>query len=136
MIEIDRPMPTNSNSFPVEPLRAKLSDADDRIRLNHWPTACEALQARRRNGRRWNNTLWGLPIAAVALLCLIALAQSLRELPGVEAFIRQHSGIAQAAPSVDSGFPWWLQLQHFLNMFFMLFIMRAGLQILADHPRL
>jgi hypothetical protein len=37
---------------------------------------------------------------------------------------------------VDSGFPWWLQVQHFLNMFFMLFIMRAGLQILADHPRL
>ena len=52
------------------------------------------------------------------------------------AFIQNHPGIAQSAPSVDSGFPRWLQLQHFLNMFFMLFIMRAGLQILADHPRL
>jgi hypothetical protein len=71
-----------------------------------------------------------------ALLCLITSAQNLRELPGVAAFIQQHPGIAQSAPSVDSGFPWWLQLQHFLNMFFMLFIMRAGLQILADHPRL
>ena len=79
-----------------------------------------------RIGQRWINTLWGLPMAAAALLCLVALAQSLRELSGVEAFIRQHPGIAQAAPSVDSGFPWWLQLQHFLNMFFMLFIMRAG----------
>ena len=136
MIEIDRPMPTNSNSFPVEPLRAKLSDADDRIRLNHWMPPQNGIAPRIRIGRGWINTLWGLPIAAAALLCLIALAQSLRELPGVEAFIRQHSGIAQAAPSVDSGFPWWLQLQHFLNMFFMLFIMRAGLQILADHPRL
>jgi sulfoxide reductase catalytic subunit YedY len=29
-----------------------------------------------------------------------------------------------------------LQLQHFANMFFMLFIIRAGVQILADHPRL
>ncbi len=76
------------------------------------------------------------PIGAAALLCLIALAQSLRELPSVAAFIQNHPGIAQSAPSVDSGFPWWLQLQHFLNMFFMLFIMRAGLQILADHPRL
>ena len=52
------------------------------------------------------------------------------------AFIKRYPGIAQAAPSVDSGFPWWLQLQHFVNMFFMLFIIRAGIQILADHPRL
>jgi DMSO/TMAO reductase YedYZ molybdopterin-dependent catalytic subunit/thiosulfate reductase cytochrome b subunit len=89
-----------------------------------------------RIGRRWVNTLWALPIGAAALLCLIALAQSLRELPGVAAFIQAHPGIAQSAPSVDSGFPWWLQLQHFLNMLFMLFIIRAGLQILADHPRL
>jgi len=37
---------------------------------------------------------------------------------------------------VDSGFPWWLRLQHFLNMIFMMFIIRAGIQILADHPRL
>ena len=87
-----------------------------------------------RIGSRWINTLWALPIGAAALLCLIALAQSLRELPSVTAFIQNHPGIAQSAPSVDSGFPWWLQLQHFLNMFFMLFIMRAGLQILADHP--
>jgi DMSO/TMAO reductase YedYZ molybdopterin-dependent catalytic subunit/thiosulfate reductase cytochrome b subunit len=89
-----------------------------------------------RIGRRWFNTLWALPIGAAVLLCVIALAQSLRELPGVAAFIRTHPGIAQSAPSVDSGFPWWLQLQHFLNMLFMLFIIRAGLQILADHPRL
>ena len=36
MLDSDRPRPTRSKSFPVEPLRAKLSDADDRIRLNHW----------------------------------------------------------------------------------------------------
>ncbi|VTU45842.1 Sulfoxide reductase catalytic subunit YedY precursor (plasmid) [Variovorax sp. SRS16] len=89
-----------------------------------------------RIGRRWYNTLWALPIGVAVLLCLIALAQSLRELAVVAAFIEHHPGIAQSAPSVDSGFPWWLQLQHFLNMLFMLFIMRAGLQILADHPRL
>ena len=80
--------------------------------------------------------LWGLPIGATALIILIAIAQSLRELPGVQAFIKQYPGIAQAAPSVDSGFPWWMQHQHFVNMFFMLFIIRAGVQILADHPRL
>lgn len=119
-----------------EPLRAKLSDADDRIRLNHWMPPQQGIAPRIRIGRHWINTLWGLPIGTAALLLLIALAQSLRELPAVAAFIQQHPGIAQSAPSVDSGFPWWLQLQHFLNMLFMLFIIRAGLQILADHPRL
>ncbi|MDQ2860675.1 MAG: molybdopterin-dependent oxidoreductase, partial [Pseudomonadota bacterium] len=69
-------------------------------------------------------------------IVLIAVAQSLRELTAVKAFIVHYPGIAQAAPSIDTGFPWWLQLQHFLNMFFMLFIIRAGIQILADHPRL
>src|SRR6185437_5068484 len=119
-----------------EPLRAALTDADDSLRLEHWLAPQPGIVPRLRIGRRWVNTLWALPIGAAGLLCLIALAQSLRELPAVIAFIQQHPGIAQAAPSVDSGFPWWLQLQHFLNMFFMLFIMRAGLQILADHPRL
>jgi methionine sulfoxide reductase catalytic subunit len=129
-------MPTTSRPPSPEPLRAKLSDADDRIRLNHWMPPQQGIFPRIRMGSRWINTLWALPIGAAALLCLIALAQSLRELPNVLAFIKSHPGIAQSAPSVDSGFPWWLQLQHFLNMFFMLFIMRAGLQILADHPRL
>jgi sulfoxide reductase catalytic subunit YedY len=129
-------MPTLPQPPSTEPLRASLSDADDRLRLSHWMAPQQGIAPRIRIGRRWINTLWGLPIGAAALLCLIALAQSLRELPGVAAFIQQHPGIAQSAPSVDSGFPWWLQLQHFLNMFFMLFTMRAGLQILADHPRL
>ena len=36
MTESDRPMPTNPQPPSAEPLRASLSDADDRIRLNHW----------------------------------------------------------------------------------------------------
>ena len=37
---------------------------------------------------------------------------------------------------MTTGFPWWLRYQHYLNLFLMLFMMRSGLQILADHPRL
>ena len=120
----------------AEPLRTVLTDADDRLRLDHWMAPQPGIVPRIRIGRHWVSVLWALPISAAGLLCLIALAQGLRALPEVSAFIQHHPGIAQAAPSVDTGFPWWLQLQHFLNMFFMLFIMRAGLQILADHPRL
>jgi sulfoxide reductase catalytic subunit YedY len=54
-------MPTSSTSFPVEPLRARISDADDRIRLYHWMRPQQGIALRIRIGRRWINMLWGLP---------------------------------------------------------------------------
>ena len=129
-------MTTDPVSGKGDPLRAALTPADDRIRLDHWMAPQWGIAPRIRFGQRWFNILWALPIGAALLLCVIAAAQSLRGVPLVVAFIEHHPGIAQSAPSVDTGFPWWLQLQHFLNMFFMLFIIRSGLQILADHPRL
>jgi hypothetical protein len=66
MIGKDRLMHTGSKSFPVEPLRAKLSDADDRIRLNHWMPPQQGIAPRLRIGRRWINKLWGMPMAAAA----------------------------------------------------------------------
>jgi sulfoxide reductase catalytic subunit YedY len=127
---------TRKVRLPHDPLAASLTGADDRLRLSDWLPPQWGIVPRIRIGQRWISTLWALPIGAAALIVLIAIAQSLRDLPDVKAFIEHYPGIAQATPSVDSGFPWWLQLQHFLNMFFMLFIMRAGIQILADHPRL
>jgi sulfoxide reductase catalytic subunit YedY len=119
-----------------EPLEEALTKAADRLLADHWMPPQAGIVPRVRVGRRWISVLWALPLGTAALTVLIAVAQALREMPGVKAFIIRHPGIAQAAPSVDSGFPVWLQAQHFLNMFFMLFIIRAGLQILADHPRL
>ncbi len=136
MTDYVRPTATPVGSVSPEPLRAALSDADDRVILSHWLPPSQGIVPRIRIGRRWISTLWTLPIGVAALVLVIALAQGLRELPGVRAFIEHYPGIAQSAPSVDSGFPWWLRLQHFLNMIFMMFIIRAGIQILADHPRL
>lgn len=34
------------------------------------------------------------------------------------------------------GFPLWLRLSHFLNFFFLMLLIRSGLSILVDHPRL
>lgn len=65
MLGNDRPVPARPSSSPAEPLRAKLSDADDRIRLNHWMPPQNGIAPRIRIGRRWINTLWGLPIAAI-----------------------------------------------------------------------
>lgn len=40
-------------------------------------------------------------------------------------------------PTTDpSGFPAWLRVTHFVNFLFIVLLIRSGLQILADHPRL
>src|SRR6185437_5142062 len=62
--------------------------------------------------------------------------QALRELPAVQEFLARYPGVPPSAVAVTTGFPAWLRLLHFLNLFFMAFIIRAGVQILADHPRL
>ncbi len=48
----------------------------------------------------------------------------------------RYPGGTPASQAVHSGFPLWLRLLHFFNFFFLMFIIRAGIQILADHPRL
>ncbi|MEO8415893.1 MAG: hypothetical protein ABI472_19690, partial [Ginsengibacter sp.] len=39
-------------------------------------------------------------------------------------------------PGHPSGFPVWITLSHWVNFFFLMLIIRSGLSILADHPRL
>src|SRR5215831_21170532 len=66
----------------------------------------------------------------------IFLARYLRTLPSVQRFIAHYPGTGSFGPPVTTGFPWWLRYQHYFNLIFMVFIIRSGLQILADHPRL
>lgn len=47
----------------------------------------------------------------------------------------QVNNVAQAS-SVISGFPVWLRLTHWINFFFLVILIRSGLSILMDHPRL
>ncbi len=84
---------------------------------------------------RWFNLLWLLPIGWGLLLVAVAAAQALRTLPEVQSFIQNHPGTGASA-HMATDLPAWLRVQHFLNLFFLMFIVRAGLQILADHPRL
>lgn len=127
---------TDPSSPKHDPLSEKLTFADDRLKLSDWIPPRSGIIPRIRFGTRWISILWALPLGGALFILMITLAQSLREIESVKAFIEHYPGIAQAAPSVESGFPWWLRLQHFVNMFFMMFIIRAGIQILADHPRL
>ena len=85
---------------------------------------------------RWFNLLWLIPIGLVLLVAGIAIAKGLRELPGVQDFISAYPGQANLPAGSPVGFPAWLGWQHFFNAFLMIFIIRSGVTILADHPRL
>jgi thiosulfate reductase cytochrome b subunit len=123
-------------SLPHDPLAERLSAADDRVRLSHWLPPQEGVAPRIRLGERWINVLWALPLAVLLLLLGVVGAQLLRQLPAVQDFVLRYPGVPSSAHAVTSGFPIWLRALHFLNLFFMVFIIRAGVQILADHPRL
>lgn len=119
-----------------DPIELRLSSADDRVRLSHWLPPQAGIAPRIRIGQHWINLLWIFPLGFVLLVLGVAVAQALREIPTVQMFLLHYPGIAADALPVNTGFPAWLRVQHFLNLFFMAFIIRAGVQILADHPRL
>jgi sulfoxide reductase catalytic subunit YedY len=119
-----------------DPIETNLSSADDRVLLSTWlPPRC-GIVPKIRIGKRWINVMWALPVGFVLTVIGVAVAQALRELPAVQDFLLRYPGVPPSVRIVRAGFPAWLRVQHFLNLFFMAFILRAGVQILADHPRL
>ncbi|MEU6345665.1 molybdopterin-dependent oxidoreductase [Streptomyces sp. NPDC046977] len=122
-----------------DPLEHELTKGEDRVDVAKWSRRIPPIMARVpevRIGKRWVSTVWLLPIGVALLIVGIAVAQQLRTYSAVQDFIRTYPGQGSFQPPVSSGFPLWLRILHFLNLLFMLFIIRAGLQILADHPRL
>jgi DMSO/TMAO reductase YedYZ molybdopterin-dependent catalytic subunit/thiosulfate reductase cytochrome b subunit len=85
---------------------------------------------------RWFNLLWLVPIGFVLLVIGVAVAKGLRDLPAVRDFMTTYPGQSALPEGAPVGFPAWLGWQHFLNAFLMIFIIRSGVTILADHPRL
>jgi len=75
-----------------------------------------------------------LPLAAVIVVPLVAAyAQwALLGLPAVP--VSPHLTPETAARPF--GFPAWVRITHFVNLLFMVLLIRSGLQILMDHPRL
>jgi sulfoxide reductase catalytic subunit YedY len=129
---------TSTHPAPLthDPIEVNLSPADDRVLLTDWLPPQDGVVPKIRIGRRWINVLWALPLGFALAVIAVAAAQALRELPAVQHFLMRYPGVPPSARAVTAGFPAWLRLQHFLNLLFMAFIIRAGIQVLADHPRL
>ena len=124
-----------------DPLEASLTGRrQGPITLDDWAGGIPQDRAKLpsvRIGRRWFSSLWLLPLGVVGLVLSIAVVREMPRFGWYQDFITRYPGSStQYVDPVDSGFPWWLRWQHFLNLLFMMFMIRAGLQILADHPRL
>ena len=137
------PGPTRSGVSPdtVRSYRWQLTPGEDVIDTATWAGSVPqvgGIAPRVRVGRsRWFNLLWLLPIGFIVLLILVAVAKGLRGEPAVQRFISRYPGtLAPSHPQATTGFPVWARWQHFFNAFFLIFIIRAGIQILSDHPRL
>ncbi len=128
-------MKTSQPKYHRDPLEARLTKASDSIRASTWLPPQWGGVPKIRLGKRLINVLWVIPLVFVVLVFGIALCQGLFKTPWFQDFLARYPGMPASA-EVDTGYPLWLRLQHFLNLLFMAFIIRSGIQILADHPRL
>jgi methionine sulfoxide reductase catalytic subunit len=123
----------------VRSYRSQLKPGEDVIDVATWAGSVPQVNGvapRVRIGRsKWFNLLWLLPIGFLLLIVAVAVAKGLRETGAVQQFISRYPGTIER-PQAASGLPAWARWQHFFNLFFMVFIIRAGIQILCDHPRL
>ncbi|GAA1055141.1 hypothetical protein GCM10017608_19930 [Agromyces luteolus] len=73
--------------------------------------------------------LWGTAIAVVALVVTVVIARVLVAQPAVEEFIATYPGIVPPPEGTPVGIPWWLGWQHFLNAFFLVLLVKTGLEL-------
>lgn len=140
----DRASPDDDPSPRISPdalrsFRSQLTVGEETIDPATWAGSvpqATGIAPRVRIGRsRWFNLLWLIPIGFVLLVAAIAIAKGLRGESSVQRFIAENPGTI-VPTGEQHHFPAWVGWQHFFNLFLMIFIIRSGLQILSDHPRL
>jgi sulfoxide reductase catalytic subunit YedY len=139
--ELSAPAPSRVSPQTVRSFRSQLTTGEDVVDPTTWAGSvpqAQGIAPRVRVGRsRWFNLLWLLPIGFVGLIVAVAAAKGLRGTPSVERFIERYPGTVESASArAHPGLPVWVGVQHFFNLFLMIFIIRSGVQILSDHPRL
>ncbi len=78
---------------------------------------------------RWFRLVWVAPAIIAVMVVVVLAAKGIRGLPSVASFMTTYPGRSELPAGAPVGFPAWLQWQHFLNAFFILFIIRTGWQI-------
>jgi hypothetical protein len=73
-----------------------------------------------------------LPLISPFVLA-VAVAHIQWAIVGLPTVAALQPKLEAAAPQ---GFPAWLRIGHYVNLLFMILLIRSGLQVLMDHPRL
>jgi methionine sulfoxide reductase catalytic subunit len=88
-----------------------------------------------RLGDRFFSVWWLLGIAIVMAIVLVSAAKIYSASSAGSEFTAQHACISLSSP-VPAGMPAFVRWAHLLTFFLLVIIVRSGLQVLADHPRL
>lgn len=75
---------------------------------------------------KWIKKLWIVPVVIVVVGLAVFASRWFLGSGAGQQFLDQYPGHAQPAADTPSGFPWWLQWQHFFNFFLIVLIIRAG----------
>ncbi|WP_353828079.1 cytochrome b/b6 domain-containing protein [Agromyces sp. SYSU T0242] len=73
--------------------------------------------------------LQGTAIAVVVVALVVVVARLLRGVAAVEDFIAAYPGVVPPPEGTHVGIPAWLGWQHFLNAFFLVLLVKTGLEL-------
>jgi hypothetical protein len=79
--------------------------------------------------RRWVRPLVAAVVAVMVLAVVVLVAQWLRTIPSVQAWLVEYPGHSDLPATAPVGLPAWLGWQHFFNAFFVLLIIRSGWKV-------
>jgi thiosulfate reductase cytochrome b subunit len=77
----------------------------------------------------WFKLIWIVPIVLVAGVIVVFAAQAFRASSAGSDFLKTYPGHSELPTWAPVGFPAWLEWQHFLSAFFLLLIVRTGIQV-------
>ena len=85
-----------------------------------------ALKTSQPPANKWMRRAVGAGAAVVLVALVVLAAKWLRGTDGAQAFLVEFTGHSALPAGAPVGLPAWLGWQHFLNMFFLLLIVRSG----------
>jgi len=88
-----------------------------------------------RLGSRFIPVWWLLPGLVLFAVAMVVALKLFITTGAAQSFITTHPCV-QTTPNFAPGIPVWVRITHWTNFFLMVIVIRAGWQILADHPRL
>lgn len=78
---------------------------------------------------KWFPLVWVIPVALVLMVAAVLVARWMRELPEIQSFLGDYPGTTPLPDGTPVGFPVWANWSHFLNSFFLLFVIRTAFQL-------